>query len=432
MIDGATITLGSGQSTTTNAAGQYSFTVDYGWNNTITATKTGYTIVATAPMMVVPVTSNQVQNFNGTLHTYVIKGTVTGLVSGATYPVSILAIGTSGSADFSADATSGSYMLSLPYGWTGSLSATSPAYALSPVPAVTFGSPVTADQNQDYEAVLNRYTVSGVVNGEAGGLDGVNITVAGDYSTVITTSNGGKYSFSVNYNDAVTITPSLTGFAFDPSMRDTGHVTEDLDGQDFMAKSMAVTISGHIVSEIVDVDLSGITLTVSGSSSGIEPVVTDKEGFYIFKNVPYDFTGTVTPTKAGYDFASTVIGSTGLPAITYTSIHENQKDQNYIMMKASHRLLITGRVIDATLQRPVVGLVLEATGFVNGVAFNMNATTDEKGTYTLQNVPFTWSGTVQPRRSMNYKFQPSSRRYPPLEASQYDQNYKALSFGISG
>lgn len=62
-LQGATVTLSTGQSTQTNASGFYSFLVNNGWNGTISATKTGYTITASTPLMSVPVINDQVQDF---------------------------------------------------------------------------------------------------------------------------------------------------------------------------------------------------------------------------------------------------------------------------------------------------------------------------------------------------------------------------------
>ena len=60
----------------TNAQGQYTATVNYGWSGTVTPTLAGYTFIPPSTTYT-NVTSNQTTNYTSTVVTYTISGTVT-------------------------------------------------------------------------------------------------------------------------------------------------------------------------------------------------------------------------------------------------------------------------------------------------------------------------------------------------------------------
>jgi List-Bact-rpt repeat protein len=81
-------------------------------------------------------------------------------------------------------------------------------------------------------------TISGTITENAVGLSGVTVTSAGSFSGTTTTDSNGNYAFaSVPFGvTSVTLTPTLSGYAFTPSNRTvTGPLSADVTGQDFTA-----------------------------------------------------------------------------------------------------------------------------------------------------------------------------------------------------
>ena len=87
----------------TSADGSYTGTVDYGWSGTVTPTKAGYNF-SPSSQNYSNVTSNQTQNYTGTLQTFTISGYVR--TSGGSGISGVVMSGLSGNPSTAAD---GSY-----------------------------------------------------------------------------------------------------------------------------------------------------------------------------------------------------------------------------------------------------------------------------------------------------------------------------------
>ena len=81
------------------------------------------------------------------------------------------------------------------------------------------------------------YAISGQVTGAIG--DGVVITLGGYDSGTATTAGDGRYAFSRVGNGSYTVTPSLSGYTFDPRS-----VTVSVDGGDVTANFVAKALPG--------------------------------------------------------------------------------------------------------------------------------------------------------------------------------------------
>lgn len=79
------------------------------------------------------------------------------------------------------------------------------------------------------------YNISGQVTSNGTGLSGVTITLSGNRSDTTTTNSNGDYSFSGLSNGSYTVTPSLTGYTFDPTSRNVTISGADVSGVDFTA-----------------------------------------------------------------------------------------------------------------------------------------------------------------------------------------------------
>ncbi len=279
---GASIAFTGGAPVTADGSGNYSFTVNYGWTGTITPSKAGYTFTPASITVSTPVTANLPgQDFSAAINTYTVSGSLG--VNGAGATIAFI-----GGTPVTADG-SGNYSFTVTNGWTGTITPSKAGYTFTPT-SITVSTPVTADlPNQNFTAIINTYTVSGNA-----GTAGATVTFTG--GTPVTADGSGNYSFTVNYGWTGTITPSKTGYTFIPtSITVSAPVTANLPGQDFSAAINTYTVSGNAGTD-------GATIAFTGGT----PVISDGSGNYSF-TVNYGWTGTITPSKAGYVFTPTSI-----------------------------------------------------------------------------------------------------------------------------
>jgi hypothetical protein len=147
-----------------------------------------------------------------------------------------------------------------------------------------------------FEFVEGAYELSGQITESAVGLDGVTVALSGDLTDSTTTSGGGYYSFLVP-DGSYTVTPSSTGYAFDPDSRNVSVSGAGQLNQDFTATLIPTyELSGQITESAVGMD--GVTVALSGDLT--DSTITSGGGYYSFL-VP-DGSYTVTPSSTGYAF----------------------------------------------------------------------------------------------------------------------------------
>lgn len=118
----------------------------------------------------------------------------------------------------------------------------------------------------------------------------------------------GNYLFTVPSYWSGTVTPSKTGYTFTPASKDYSNVTVDKSGENYTATLNTYSISGNA-------GIGGTTITYTGGST-----TANVSGNYTF-TVPHDWSGTVTPSKAGYTFSQV--------NKSYTNVTADQTAQNY-------------------------------------------------------------------------------------------------------
>ena len=144
--------------------------------------------------------------------------------------------------------------------------------------------------------------------------------------------------------------------------------------------------------------VAGATLEYTDGS--LKTATADGSGKYSFP-VSYDWSGTVTPFKAGFTFS---------PAFkTYTNVRANQTAQNYSATLITYTISGKAGVGGATLS------------YTDGSP--KTATADSGGNYSFT-VSYNWSGVVIPSKS-GYTFVPVSRMYSNVLSNKTDQNYAA-------
>jgi len=402
-IAGVLISLSTGGSTTTSTEGEYSIVANCGEGLTVTPTKVGWNF--TPPSRYYEVVDGSIgeQNFVGTASstTYTVSGTVTG--DGGRVGIDGVTITFFDGYSMHTEVTSGGglYSYAVPENWVGTVTPTFTGYAFTPVYA-SIG-PVTSDVTRDFMGAWALLTITGTVtDGEFNPIAGITVRLSTGGED--TTGSNGMYSFEVVYGWSGSVTPSsggAGGWAFEPVRRTYSNLTESQFGQNFMGtrRSTRYTISG-----IVTAGGTGLEGVVLNGLPG--PPLTDASGNYSAE-VTYGYSGTVTPSLAGYIFTPA--------SLTYTSVTSDQTNQNYSALSGN----------------PVISGTVTTSGGIGimgvSLVFSDNGgtvATDENGDY-LNTVPSGWSGTVTPSKD-GYIFSPADRTYTGVTADLTGQDYVSV------
>jgi hypothetical protein len=154
----------------------------------------------------------------------------------------------------------------------------------------------------DFSATQFSYSISGRVLLNGAGLEGVVMSARGGYSATVESNPNGEFTFTNVAHGAedITITPSLTGFGFNPStITIEGPVSENIRLDDIQAEVKNFRITGRITHD--DIGIEDVQITAEGSYNN--SVLTESDGSYEFSAVPFGATDiTVTPDKPGYLF----------------------------------------------------------------------------------------------------------------------------------
>lgn len=230
-VAGATVSYSGtpNGSVTADSSGLYTISgIPYGWTGTVTPSLAGYTFVPTNREYT-NVTANWTsQDYVASMNTFTISGNTE--VAGVSLAY------TGGTVPMISD-TDGDYTITVPYGWTGTVTPTHPGYTFYPL-YIEYETGVTESlEGQNYTATINTYTISGNA-----GIEGVEITYTGGTTTTLA---GGNYSFEVDYGWNGKITPSKEGYVFTPEELDYSltPVTESLTAQDFIATQIVHSIT---------------------------------------------------------------------------------------------------------------------------------------------------------------------------------------------
>ncbi|HPJ66271.1 MAG TPA: choice-of-anchor D domain-containing protein [Desulfobacteraceae bacterium] len=234
-IQGVTITFShDGHTETTAADGTYSYTVSSGTTTTLTPSHPGYGSWNPASRELSNILADQPdQNFQATINTYTISGTVTDSVN----PIEGVTITFSHNGHTETTAADGTYSYTVDYNTTTTITPTHPGYG-SWNPADRTVNNISANQpGQDFHGTINTYTISGTVTDGVNPIQGATITFSHNGHTE-TTAADGAYSYTVDYNTTTTITPSHAGYvAWTPADRTVNNISADQPGQEFLSTS---------------------------------------------------------------------------------------------------------------------------------------------------------------------------------------------------
>ncbi|KPK53045.1 MAG: hypothetical protein AMS22_08000 [Thiotrichales bacterium SG8_50] len=366
----------------TGSNGAFSVKVDYGWTGTITPEKEGYEFQP-ASLPYTSITTDQTnQNFIATALTYVVSGTagmagveMRGLPG--TY--------TDGNGYFAAN---------VKHGFTGTVTPFKEGWKFDP--ASWMLAKVNSDRTQSFSAETIKLTISGTTRlpgVEMNGLPGNPVT-----------GPDGSYRVTVEYGFTGTVTPIKEGYKFTPESKTYPAITANTVDQPFSGERMTFIISGTA-------QIPGVSIRVM---PGGRPVVADATGAYT-ATVDYGWTGTITPSKDGYEFMP--------PSIQFDNVMASQSGQDFMPTLLQRK--ISGTVRDAT-GRPVADVAVVADN--NGG----QTTTGAAGEFELS-VGHGWSGTLTPLKE-GYTFRPTNKLYSRVSGDQLNQAFTATikMFDVSG
>lgn len=399
-IAGVLLTLSTGGSVLSGADGSYSIAVNCGWEGAITPMKAGWAF--TPPSLFFEYVDGNMaeQDFVGTPSsvTYTISGTVSNETGRTGMDGVTITFFDGISLHTEVTAGGGLYSYTVPIGWTGTITPSVNGYFFTP--AFVAVGPLASNVTRDFTASAAVVTISGsVMDAALNPIAGVTLGLSTGGSDV--TGVNGTYSFEVSFGWSGTITPSLAGWVFEPKKRTYSTVIMNQTGQTYIGTrtNTRYTISGTVTESGTGVE--GVVL-----NGFPDTIVTDASGNYSTL-VNHGWSGTVTPTLAGYIFS---------PAnLTYSNVTASQLNQNYSALAGNP-------VISGTVTSPgSVGIAGVSLAFSNDGG---TAATDENGNYS-NTVPSGWSGIVTPSKD-GYIFSPGSRTYSSVVVGQTGQDYVSI------
>lgn len=233
---------------------------------------------------------------------YVGPRTVSGTVTIGGAAQSGVAMAATNGVSCTATNASGQYSCTGINGWSGTVTPSYTGYVFTP--ASRSYTNVTADQTaQDYAGSVV-YVVSGTVRLNGSGLSGVAVAATNGV-TCSTTNASGQYSCTAPSGWSGSVTPSLAGYVFTPASRSYSSIAANQPTQDYTALPLR-QVSGTVTSN--GAPLPGVAFA---ATNGVSCSGSNASGQYAC-TVPQGWSGTVTPSLAGYNFGP---GSRSYPNI---------------------------------------------------------------------------------------------------------------------
>lgn len=232
----------------------------------------------------------------------------------------------------------GNYSITVPLNWTGVITPAKSGYLFSPKNA-SFNNLTNPQTIQNFNAFA-AYVISGNVD-----LPGVTLSYTDGTPQTVTSDSNGGYSIPVPANWSGTITPTKTGYTFQPDSRSYSNVTANKTAQNYTAM---ISISGNAGAAGAMLSyVNGIPRTVTANGSGNYSI-----------RVPVGWTGTVTPSLSGFTF--TPVNR------SYSNLQSKQTAQDYTTLDAPLVLSIV-RVDPSPTSASSVNFTVTFSEIVTGV-----------------------------------------------------------------
>src|SRR6267154_1319878 len=245
--------------------------------------------------------------------TYSISGTIGPVAGGSGATVTL-----SGAANATSTAdSSGNFTFSGLANGTYTVTPTHAGYTFNPSSLNVTVNGANINTGMNFTATALTFNLSGTISPAATG-SGAKVALSGAATTTTTADSGGNYTFPGLANGTYAVTPSRTGYAFNPSTQTATVTGGNVTGVNFTAQaSPTFSISGTISPTIGG---SAATVTLSGAAAAT--AITDGAGNYMFTGLG-NGTYTVTPTNVGFAFApgtqSVTVSSANVPGVNFTA-----------------------------------------------------------------------------------------------------------------
>ena len=435
---------GGEKTATANGTGDYSFIVSFGWSGTVTPSYTGWSFSPVSKTYSNVLTDQVNQDYIATAIVFTISGN-------AGYPNALLSWNDGGPQSTTADG-SGLYSFTVSYNWSGTVTPSFTGITFTPE-NIVYTNVLSDKPNQDYTSAPTIYTISG--NAGIGGA----ILTWNDGGSKITTADGtGDYSFTVSYNWSGTVTPLFPGFSFTPAYKTYTNVLSNKTAQNYTAALTSYIILGNAGTGGATLSwFDGAAKTTTATSGG---------DYYIV--VPYDWSGTVTPSLGGFTFTPvsmnytnvtsnivnqdytssailyTISGNTGIGGVTLSwndAAAAPKKMKTEKMSNNINDIMNKIRQIDSVLasEKAIEKNKMNSKNaggkgisYAPGPMVPKTLVSNPDGSYSFQ-VSWNWTGTVTPSLT-GYTFTPLSIDYTNVLSDQTGQDYTAqlIHYTISG
>ncbi len=245
--------------------------------------------------------------------TYSISGTISPVAGGSAATVTL-----SGAANATSTAdSSGNFTFSGLANGTYTVTPTHAGYTFNPSSLNVTVNGANINTGMSFTATALTFNLSGAISPAAAG-SGAKVTLSGAATTTATADGAGNYTFPGLANGTYAVTPSRTGYTFNPSTQTATVTGANVTGVNFTAQtSPTFSISGTITPTTGG---SAATVTLSGAAPAT--AITDGAGNYMFTGLG-NGTYTVTPTNAGFAFApatqSVTVSSANVSGVNFTA-----------------------------------------------------------------------------------------------------------------
>jgi len=309
-IEGVTIAFSGGEGeATTDADGNYSHSVGYGWSGTATPSKAGYGFSPSSREYTELISDQADEDYTGFI-VHVISGFIRNGGGDGIEDVTITFSNDGGEVLTAAD---GSYSHAVKEGWSGTATPSKNCHSFAP-PSRDYTNVTVDHANQDYTGTFLTYTISGTIRLAATSAPLSGVVMSGLPGNPVTDASG-YYEVTVDCGWSGTVTPTLLRSVFSPTSRSYEDVHSDYTNQDYSA------YPGWIISGLVRTaeseGIAGVTITFSADAG---TATTGVDGSYSH-TVIEGWSGTATPSRAGYAFTPS--------SLDYTNVISDIPDQDY-------------------------------------------------------------------------------------------------------
>ena len=305
--------------------------------------------------------------------TYSISGTITPAAGGSGATVTL-----SGTANATTTANgSGTFTFAGLANGTYTVTPSHAGYTFNPgsLNVTVSGANITTGLNFTATAQVGAtFSISGTITPTAGGA-GATVTLSGATSATTTADSSGNYTFTGLANGGYAVTPSRTGYTFNPSVQSATVNGANVTGLNFTATPQVgptFSISGTISPALGG---AGATVILNGAAGAT--TVTNSAGNYTFTGLA-NGSYMVTPSSTGYLLAPasqnvtvngvnvTSVNFTATPLVTHTVALSWNASTSTVSGYNVYRSTLSGAQYAKLNSLLVAGLAFTDTTVVSG------------------------------------------------------------------